>query len=143
MMEKKPPSAAEPSSGPSLPRLPVHKPGSFLSRDEANQTLQDAGVLPKTLVSIRLPGRVMAGYKPVEFFDVLSEQPFPGTPEDLPSHCAVNGLSAPKWITERYVSVDDGKITFVDVPRKVCIKIDLSDQDALAREVSHAIVEKR
>jgi hypothetical protein len=107
------------------------------SRESVIADLSRSGVTlePGLLRLLRLPRLMVRGMnEKLEFFDVLSNQPFPASMEDSPPRC-YGKSKAPSWVSQRYLAVteEEGKkfLTFIDTPREIFIKEDLADQASI------------
>lgn len=94
---------------------------------------------------MRLPAMMMRGVgSDMEFYGPLSTPPFPMREEDSPAYCIEKGLPAPPWVKDRYISlVSEGEalyVVFIDAPRKIFLKGDLSRQDEICETIYDKII---
>jgi hypothetical protein len=79
-----------------------------------------------------------------EFYDSMSVQPFPMREEDSPADCIDKGLPAPEWVRLRYVSIikegEKSSLIFIDAPRRIFLKEDISRQDVICSKIYDAII---
>lgn len=104
-----------------------------------------ADLLPELQKFMRLPAMMLRGTgSDLEFYGPLSSPPFPLREEDSPSACLEKGLPAPPWVKDRYLSlVQEGEslfVVFIDAPRKIFLKGDLSRQDEICEKIYDAII---
>ena len=122
--------------------FPQRKETEEISKDDAIQLLaaSNVNISPNLLQLLRLPRHLIRGMiESFEFFDFMSAQPFPSKSEDSPSFCFDRDLSPPAWIKQSYLSITEEKngkyLTFIDVPRGIFIKKELSKQDEIASHI--------
>jgi hypothetical protein len=139
-------AAHEPLPGDIL-RLPLRRTSEQVGRTGVLQAFRELGFPLRADLQkfLRLPPRMVRGiHAETEFYDPMSMQPFPMRQEDAPAYCFDRGLAAPTWVRLRYVSVvrerDTSSLVFIDAPRDLFLKEDLSCQDAICEKIYDAIV---
>ncbi len=139
--------AAEKPAGGEVLKFPKRSASEHVGREGVFHAFRTLGfeLGPELRKFMRLPDRMVRGINAeTEFYDTLSVQPFPMREEDSPADCFAKGLPAPSWVKVRYVSIikegEKSSLIFIDAPRGIFLKEDISRQDVISSKIYDAIV---
>jgi len=139
--------AAEKPPGGELLKFPKRGMSEHVGREGVFQAFRTLGfeLGPELRKFMRLPDRMVRGVNAeTEFYDTMSVQPFPMREQDSPADCFAKGLPAPSWVKIRYVSIiregEKSSLIFIDAPRGIFLKEDVSRQDVISSKIYEAII---
>jgi hypothetical protein len=140
-------AAAKEARGGEILKFPRRTVSEQVGREGVLQAFRSLGfdIGPALQKFLRLPARMVRGINAdVEFYDSMSVQPFPVREEDSPADCIEKGLPAPSWVRLRYVSIvkegEKSSLIFIDAPRRIFLKEDISRQDDISSKIYDAII---